>query len=218
MKKVLSWMSVGGVALLVLCAVALNSGCKKPVDRDAAELIEDAPDRTTVERPQPEGPETQYFLTPETRLDFVGYKVGGSQKGSFLMFDGDITLYGDDPATAEIYVLIVMESLLAEYAGLTPILKDERFFDTANYPDGEFTSAEVVQTDDGYTIVGDLTLMDTTRRISFPAEITLDDGMLRIQADFQVDRTWWGLTFKGVGDHIMRDRVDIIIDAYAEAL
>jgi hypothetical protein len=40
-------------------------------------------------------------------------------------------------------------------------------------------------------------LKDSTKNISFPAKIEVNDTALAAQADFTIDRTDWGLNYKG---------------------
>ena len=194
-------------------------GCEQPEDRPEAIRV-DRPDPAEVdeEKDEPiEGEKETYILEPETELNFTGYYRGGSQHCSFLIFDGEINLVGQNPETADIYVHITMDSVMSESERLTEVLLDKGFFATETYPEGLFEADQVVEAEgeNMYTITGDLTLRGNTVTIEFPAEIWWDDEALRITADFQVDRTWWEIGYDGIAGYAMRDRVDIEIDAVA---
>lgn len=47
-----------------------------------------------------------------------------------------------------------------------------------------------------HIISGNLTMRGTTKNISFPAIVTMENGMVKAKASFNIDRTEWGLTFK----------------------
>ena len=48
-----------------------------------------------------------------------------------------------------------------------------------------------------HIIKGNLTLKDSTKNISFPARITVDAQTVSASADFSIDRTEWGMAYKG---------------------
>jgi polyisoprenoid-binding protein YceI len=59
------------------------------------------------------------------------------------------------------------------------------------------TMKEVIMKDATHTIKGNLTLLDSTKNISFPAKVTIVDNKVNAVADFNIDRTQWGLNYKG---------------------
>jgi polyisoprenoid-binding protein YceI len=46
-------------------------------------------------------------------------------------------------------------------------------------------------------VSGNLTLRDITKNISFPARVTIGASSLTAKADFNIDRTMWGMNYKG---------------------
>ena len=46
-------------------------------------------------------------------------------------------------------------------------------------------------------IQGNLTLKDSTKNISFPAKVTVDANGINAIADLNIDRTLWGMNYKG---------------------
>ena len=48
--------------------------------------------------------------------------------------------------------------------------------------------------------ISNLTLKDSTKNISFPAKITVDSSTVAATADFNIDRTLWGMNYKGPGN------------------
>ncbi len=211
--------------LVATLPLAGCSRCSKPPERPEAALVDTEPappaveqtETETNESKEPLPPATVYTLTDETELNFTGYKVTGSQQGSFLFYEGTVSVNGDDLETAQMEVTIFTEGLFTEDEFLKKILLSELFFNVAVYPEAEFVSTKVVRADDGYTITGNLTLNGVTRTISFPATMSIDDEHWHMETAFRADRQWWDLTYKGFGEHVMRDRVDIEVKAFADA-
>ncbi|KYG75401.1 YceI family protein [Roseivirga echinicomitans] len=112
----------------------------------------------------------------------------------------------------------------SEYNGkLKGHLMSADFFDAENYPTATFemTGTEIFdatkvssdldepKTDNTpasmgdimvenptHIISGNLTMRGTTKNISFPATVTMENGTVKARANFNIDRTEWGLTFK----------------------
>ena len=51
--------------------------------------------------------------------------------------------------------------------------------------------------DANFLVSGNLQLKDSTKNISFPAKIAIDGAKLSASADFNIDRTQWGMNYKG---------------------
>ena len=89
-------------------------------------------------------------------------------------------------------------------------LKSPDFFDVTKFPTARFviTSIEPYQADSSQGVIknsthlvkGNLSLKDSTKNISFPARITVDEKTLSASADFNIDRTLWGINYKGPGN------------------
>ncbi|MGZ5135945.1 MAG: YceI family protein, partial [Flavitalea sp.] len=59
---------------------------------------------------------------------------------------------------------------------------------------------------------------DSTKNIRFPARITIDDRSLTTKADFNIDRTMWGMNYKGPGnpqDWFISKEVNLKLDLTA---
>lgn len=208
MKSILSFPCL-------MCLLILSSACgPRSPEREAAHVVSDEPAEAPPRRIF-SGPAVSYLLSDASELNFTGHKVGGTQKGTFLFFDGTLTLQDDDPESLHIEVNFPMESIMTDDPGLAPVLLSERFFNAGVHPEGRFVSRQVAHNGDGYTVTGDLTLNGVTKTLSFPAAIELGENALSLNAGFQVDRQWWNLTWGGVGEYVMRDRVDIDINARA---
>ena len=96
------------------------------------------------------------------------------------------------------------------------------FFDAANFPEAtfevtkvesfnqgnlqadkdeyktEYTPAslsEVIVDNPTHFISGNLTMRGTTKNITFPASVSINGGVIRAKANFNIDRTEWGLMY-----------------------
>jgi polyisoprenoid-binding protein YceI len=59
------------------------------------------------------------------------------------------------------------------------------------------TMKDLVMKDATHTIKGNLTLKDSTKNISFPAKVSISNDKITAAADFNIDRTQWGMNYKG---------------------
>ena len=199
-------------------AILLAGGCERAPDRPTAVLEErEEPGETVIVEHEALGPAVTYAIAPESDFSFTGYYVGGSQTGGFLIFDGQWVMQGESPETAEAEIFFFTDSVHSTDERLTRTLVGENFFDAMNHPEALFTSSRIQrEQDDTYRITGDLQLRGVDKTLSFPARIWLEDEAVRVQAEFQVDRTWWDLGRGGIGDYALRDRVDLAIDLTAQ--
>jgi len=98
------------------------------------------------------------------------------------------------------------------------------FFETAKYPTATFeitgvkagvdsaASKDLVMTDATHTISGNLTMKGATKGITFPAKVAVSDASVTADANFNIDRTEWGLVYgndKSLGDKFIRPTVNI---------
>lgn len=98
-------------------------------------------------------------------------------------------------------------------------VQNEDFFDVENHPTSTITVNRVDHVSgDEYTITGDLTILDTTHVVTFPATIRAEGDTLRATASFDIDRTLWGITydsgslFSDLGDRAIKDEIDYTLD------
>ena len=164
-----------------------------------------------------EGKKVVYEVTDDSEFEFTAYKVIGSQTGSFLLYEGTVAITDGKIESAEILGLAETDSVLTKSNTLTKILKGDKFFKTDEYPETEFKSTKIEKTKDGYNVTGDWTIRDVTKSITFPAKISLEDGVFKLNAEFKVDRKDFKLTYKGISDNAIKDTIDIKWTIVAEA-
>jgi len=107
-------------------------------------------------------------------------------------------------------------------------LQSDDFFDVAQYPTATFEITDIkpydgqATTEDGKTnekaanathfVSGNLTLKGVTKNISFPAAMKASESAAKARANFNIDRTLWGLTYgndKSLGDRFINPQVNI---------
>jgi polyisoprenoid-binding protein YceI len=158
---------------------------------------------------------TSFITDSISTVNWIGTKPTGAHNGIFKVKDGSL-LVKDNNLTGGSFVIDVnslnVTDLTAETGKdkLEGHLKSTDFFDVAKYATAKFeitgvevfkydslTMKDVIMKDATHTIKGNLTLLDSTKNISFPAKVTIVDNKVNAVADFNIDRTQWGLNYKG---------------------
>jgi polyisoprenoid-binding protein YceI len=177
-----------------------------------------------------------YTVDPaESTFNWSGKKPlidGYVNSGTIDLMEGSITA-GTSTATGNFTLDMntLHVGLTAKKPGQEGVLeghlKGERFFNVTAHPTATFAITKVDPTAQSatsflYTITGNLTLKGVTHEVSFPATIYLtQDGTLHAQAEFEIDRTAWGLTagsgsfFDNLGDNLIADEVALSFDIVA---
>jgi len=101
-------------------------------------------------------------------------------------------------------------------------LKSDDFFAVERYPSASITIsgwlpiAGATPGTPDHTVQGELTIKGVTRGIVFPVAVSpQEDGSLKAQAAFDIDRTAWNISygsgklFEKLGMHLVHDRIDI---------
>lgn len=106
--------------------------------------------------------------------------------------------------------------------GLEKHLKSADFFDVEKFPTASFEITGIAKLDgttkplmEGAThnVSGNLTMKGITKNITFPAIIAFNGKQMKAQADFNIDRTQWGVNYGTVGGKVATDinlKLDIV--------
>ena len=199
----------------VIALLAALAGCEDPTKGKPAAVVNEGSAPAQQEAAPTTGGTATLAFTENTKVGFVGSKVTGSHDGGFNSLSGGITLPGDDLTAAAIEVTIDMNSTWSDNERLTGHLKSADFFDVENHPESSFKSTAITKTDTGYNISGDLTLHGVTKNITFPATMSLENGVLKAQSEFSVKRADFGIVYPGKPDDLIRDDVLIKLDIEA---
>jgi polyisoprenoid-binding protein YceI len=93
-------------------------------------------------------------------------------------------------------------------------LKSPDFFDVGKFPTATFRSLEIKSGGSGgsHTIKGDLTIRGVTKRVTFPASLTVSGKEVTGKAEFSINRKDFGIAYAGKADDLIRDGVVLKID------
>lgn len=137
--------------------------------------------------------------------------------GYFNDYTGDVETENDDFTNANINVSISINSVNTKSKDRDDHLKSEDFFNAEKYPNMTFVSKSF----NGDTLVGDLTIRDTTKEVSLEVEHlgTAVDPYGQTKAGFEVtgtiNRKDFGLNWSAVteaGNIVVSDKVKLQLD------
>lgn len=218
MKKQLVWLGAG---------LALLTACNSAPEADKATTAE----QQTVATPS-EGTKFNADLATSS-VSFIGTKPTGQHAGSFGLKDGSLTVK-EGALTAGNFIIDIasMKSTDKDTAGTTMLkghLLSPDFFDVAKHSTASFevtkvetydsTKMKSLLTGATHIISGNLKLKDSTKNVTFPARVSVSDAAVTAEADFNIDRTQWGMAYgndKSLKDKFIRPEVNIKLNITAK--
>jgi polyisoprenoid-binding protein YceI len=186
----------------------------------------------------PDGPESvpdassgpaYSFNKSESTLYWEGSKPGGKHFGTIEVINGTAVTDGDRivSGTFEIDMKTIRNDDIKSEGSRTRFLnhlESEDFFHVEKYPTSTFkiTAVESAPGNDGMQMIkGHLTIRGNTNEVSFPAEISLTDRMIRAKTgEIRLDRTAWDVNhksksvFAGLKDSFIDDEFIVKLDVY----
>ena len=170
-------------------------------------------------------PAGSYVVIPaESVLNWAARKPlieGYINSGTIGLTEGKITTDGKVSSGTLTYDMNTLRvGLTAKKPGkegaLEGHLKSPDFFDVAKFPTATFVIKSLTKGADAtYTLKGDLTMKGKTNEVSFPATVSVKDGVLHAEASTEIDRTKWGITygsgsfFQNLADNMIDDMVKL---------
>jgi len=168
--------------------------------------------------------------TETSKVGFTGYGVGKNHPGVFKISSGKVII--DNGKLTGGNFTININSLVLEQpeemfqTKLKPHLLSADFLDATKYPDAKFEITLIkpytasgkdtaVVSGANYSISGNLTLKGVTKNITFPANIEVADNSFKALANFNIDRTLWGIRYgndKSLKDKFISESVNIRLD------
>ncbi|NLR65350.1 YceI family protein [Chitinophaga varians] len=167
--------------------------------------------------------------TATSLIEWIGTKPTGKHHGTLRLAGGAV--YVKDTLITGAQLVINMHTLQnIDLAGdsamknkLERELKGSSFFDVDKFPTATFemtginsyypaVGEEVELKDATHVISGNLTLKGVVKNISFPARVTIDSHHLTAVANFNIDRTLWGINYradKSLQDKLINSQVNI---------
>lgn len=167
-----------------------------------------------------------------TNIAWIGTKANGQHNGTFKVTDGTLSVK-DGNLNGGSFTIDVSSLTVADLEGedkgkLEGHLKSGDFFLVDSFPTAKFEITSVAPYDaasatsklDGatHTISGNLTLRGETKNVSFPAIVSMEGNAITAKADFNIDRTEWGLNYKGPNnpaDWFIAKEVNLKLDVKA---
>jgi polyisoprenoid-binding protein YceI len=149
-----------------------------------------------------------YLLDIDNSLmNWKGSKmIGNSHEGSIKISEGFIDF--DNELGYFVVDMITMKE--NENSNVIDHLISEDFFNVETFP----TSTIELKSIDGNIVTADLTILNKTNEISFPVNFVLDENLIYANANFEIDRTKWGIIynsnnfFKNLGDNVIKDEIE----------
>lgn len=149
----------------------------------------------------------------------VKHLVISTVTGNFRTFEGSVETESEDDFTgAKVNFSIDTDSIDTNQKQRDEHLKSADFFDAAKHPKITFVSTAFDKKGDDYTLIGDLTIGETTKSIELAVEFggTASDAYGNFKAGFEVtgkiSRKAFGLTWSAVteaGAVVVGDEIKI---------
>lgn len=190
----------------------------------------EATDAQEVEVTESESATTYTTVKEGSYTDWRAAHFGGAEPryGKIYLKTAEVTV--NEGAVTNAKAVMDMTAITVENFGddqektgkLTGHLKNEDFFNVEKYPTSTFelTSIEGAEGDFNSAISGNLTIMDSTKSITFNANITVSDEEVSIKSeDFAIDRRDWGLVYNMEGteglpvDYVIANDIGFTINA-----
>lgn len=197
MKKII--LSVTTLALFAACNNTPSADKAETGDKQTAATAEGA----------------AYTTDNTSTVTWTGTKPTGAHTGIFAVKDGSLSVKDGNITAGKFNIDILSlnekdQTDTVSKAKLETHLKSPDFFDASKFPTATFeitgveafkydslTMKDVVMKDATHTIKGNLSLKDSTKNISFPAKMAIEGDKVTAIADFNIDRSLWGLNYKG---------------------
>lgn len=195
------------IALLALAAA--SAACSNPAANASKAVTSEATSQPA--RPADGAAEEKLPVTNEnSRVEFVGSKVTGSEGGRFEKFSGTLYLAGAAPEKSRVEISIDMNSVATDSGGLAEHLKSADFFDAPKFPEATFATTDIRPGGEKgatHTVTGNLDLHGVRKAVTFPATIKVDAAAAALDAEFAINRRDFGITYAGRTNDLIRDEV-----------
>ncbi|CAM3551154.1 YceI family protein [Pontibacter korlensis] len=219
----------------------LVSACDTTVRTDEAEIGD-----AIVKEASVAPTDTFVVDTARSEITWIGAKMTGRHNGVIDITEGELYmtngLVTGGRITLDMTTVRSTDKTIDENSNkkLTTHLRSPDFFDSERYTTATFEltgfapydSTAEQSSPSGVTpryselriknpthrVSGNLTIRGQTKSVVFPARVTLEDSLLRAKANFNIDRTKWGLVYRSdnsLGDQTIRAEVNIGLDLIA---
>lgn len=144
----------------------------------------------------------------KTTLNWTGTKASGQHSGTINITEGNLIeangTLGGGSFIIDLNTITDTDMTGKGKESLEGHLKAPDFFDVAKYSTAKFAITGVAAIEKGqattlpnatHNITGNLTLKGVTKSVTFPAQVTMSKKAVAATANFNIDRTEWGITY-----------------------
>jgi polyisoprenoid-binding protein YceI len=133
-------------------------------------------------------------VSEQSRLGFTGTQAGSPFNGSFKAFEARVRFDPDDLAASRVEVTIDMATAETGARERDDAVRGDDWFAVARHPKATFRTVGFRRlAADRYEADADLTIRDTTRRVTLPFTLTIADGQAHAVGDVTIKRTDFGV-------------------------
>ncbi len=215
MKKVI----LSALALGLIFTACTDNG--KEVEANDAVAIENNETAETVKLSN---------IAEGTQIEWFASHLGGAAPrfGKIMLQSAEVAVNGDNIENATVVVDMNSLSVLnfeddqEQTDKLTGHLLSADFFNTEVNPTAKFELAGIEAASEGdfnSVVTGNLTILDSTKSISFNANVNVEENEVIISSEkFAIDRTMWGMNYNVEGsegvptDYLIANEVGFIIN------
>jgi polyisoprenoid-binding protein YceI len=161
----------------------------------------------------------------QSREEWTGTKPTGTHHGFISLKSGTVSAEGANITGGkfdiDITTLKVDDKEEKTVNMLGGHLKSADFFDVEKYPTATFeitavkpgvdaaANPDLVMKDATHTVSGNLTMKGITKGITFPAKIAATDANITTDANFNIDRSEWGVDAASLKDKLISKTVNV---------
>ena len=164
--------------------------------------------------------------TAKTKLVWVGKKVTGQHTGAVSAKSGNLVFKGEELVGGEVIVdmntITCTDITDAKTNGdFLGHIKSPDFYDVAKHPEAKLVIKSAKKSGKNYAVVADLTIKGKTAPVNFSLEVVKSDKTVSGKTKLVFDRTVWdirygsGKFFKGLGDKVIHDEIEVSVDVTA---
>lgn len=180
-----------------------------------------------------EDTQTYKNIAKGSRVKWSAAHFGGVQGrfGTVQLISGNVLVNNDEVTNGNF--VIGLNSLSVDNFGpegkqkesLEAHLKNEDFFNIGKFPTIAFEITDINRTTGDYNseITGNLTILETTKSVTFKANIAIHPEAVAINSvDFKINRQDWGLSYNTEGDvgvpkdYLIDDNIGLTINVKVE--
>ncbi len=199
-------VTLSAAAFLLLTGSAFYSHNMSPIDAPNAIITE-------AKAPMTSNFHGYTVDVANSSIGWIGSKATGKHNGNINIKSGAFKLhdgvFGGGSFEIDMASIKCNDLEGKSKDGLEGHLKAPDFFDAQKFPTATFAVTELVKIENvmantdanaaTHNVSGNLTMRGETKNVTFPATVTEANGAFSLKANFNIDRTQWGMTYGADG-------------------